>query len=574
MASVPQSEHADELEVADDAEACPRGQTRPEAERRSEGREATLRRPPSHPAGPRAGIETPWARSLIIFGAASIGLFFAFRQEIAAAIAVWSSSATFGHAFFIAPISLLLLFGQRHRLALLQPAPTPWAAVPIVLLTLLWAFGALANIMVVKQFAFVGLWQSLFLLVLGWPITRLALFPLFYLYFAVPFGSSAIPALQDVTAQIVVHLLRLSGIPVFLDGYLIQIPSGSFVIAEACSGVRYLMVSVALGALVAHLLFRSWARRIAILGLSLAVPIVANGLRAYGIVMLAHLSDYRIAVDIDHVFYGFLFLGVVTLSLLGIAVLLRDRVDRTAPATLDAQDPGQRQRDNMARRPLATSLLGSGLTLVVILLAQAWTAAAKEPPAGPLPDLLLPQVAAPWLAAAGDETGWTPRFHGNDLALKGSYALGGKTVDLHVAYFSHQREGAEAVSDVHALGGSGKEWHALEIRNAVTRIAGREHPHTRMLLASRNESYIVWYWYRIGGQNTNSPFLGKLLEFKALVSGGDQSAAVIAIASRVTEDAQQANALIRDFMNQALNSDGSLMQIGTSRTGAGTTASP
>src|SRR3546814_6146002 len=85
--------------------------------------------------------------------------------------------------------------------------------------------GALANAMVVKQFAFVGLWQALFLLILGWRITRAALFPLAYLIFAVPFGVSIVPTLQEVTAQIVVHLLRLSGIPVFLEGYLIKIRS-------------------------------------------------------------------------------------------------------------------------------------------------------------------------------------------------------------------------------------------------------------------------------------------------------------------------------------------------------------
>src|SRR3546814_1680397 len=147
--------------------------------------------------------------------------------------------------------------------------------------------------MVVKLFSFGGLWQALFLLILGWRITRAALFPLAYLIFAVPFGVSIVPTLQDVTAQIVVHLLRLSGIPVFLDGYLIQIPSGYFLVAEACSGVRYLTVSLALGFLAAYLFLRSWRRRLFFIALSVVVPIAANGIRAYGIILLAHLSDYR-----------------------------------------------------------------------------------------------------------------------------------------------------------------------------------------------------------------------------------------------------------------------------------------
>src|SRR5690606_17926822 len=151
---------------------------------------------------------------------ACIALAYLFRAEIAAAVQVWSNSATFGHAFFIVPISLFLFYRARRQLAAIQPAAAPWAIVPLVLLALLWIGGEMANVMVVKQLAVVGLWQTLVLLLLGWRVTQAALFPLLYLYFAVPLGAAAIPALQDLTAQMVVHLLRLTGIPVFLDGFL------------------------------------------------------------------------------------------------------------------------------------------------------------------------------------------------------------------------------------------------------------------------------------------------------------------------------------------------------------------
>src|SRR3546814_15934844 len=70
---------------------------------------------------------------------------------------------------------------------------------------------------------------------------------------------------------------------------------------------------------------RSWRRRLFFIALSVVVPIAANGIRAYGIILLAHLSDYRLAVDVDHVLYGLAFLIIVTLILLGIVVLLRER---------------------------------------------------------------------------------------------------------------------------------------------------------------------------------------------------------------------------------------------------------
>src|SRR3546814_2630944 len=87
---------------------------------------------------------------------------------MAAAVQVWSGSAAYGHAFFIVPVCLFLFYRLRHRLAALQPEPALWALGPIAILCLVWMVGALANAMVVKQFAFVGLWQALFLLILGW----------------------------------------------------------------------------------------------------------------------------------------------------------------------------------------------------------------------------------------------------------------------------------------------------------------------------------------------------------------------------------------------------------------------
>src|SRR3546814_10140233 len=75
-------------------------------------------------------------------------------------------------------------------------------------------------------------------------------------------------------------------------------------------------------------------------------------------------------------------------------------------------------------------------------------------------------------------------------------------------------------------------------------VAGRTHPYLRTIVAGPNDSYVVWYWYRIAGQSTNSRFLGKLLEVKAAMIDGDRSAAVIAIA-RSEEHTSELQSLMR-----------------------------
>ncbi len=140
--------------------------------------------------------------------------------------------------------------------------------------------------------------------VVGWRIFRAMLFPMLYLFFMVPTGEFLVPRLQDFTASFVVLGLQLVNIPVFLDGVFIRIPNGLFEVAEACAGLRFLIANVAFGFLFANLMYRGWRKRIIFVALSFIVPIFANGLRAFGIVMIAHLSDNKLAAGVDHIVYG------------------------------------------------------------------------------------------------------------------------------------------------------------------------------------------------------------------------------------------------------------------------------
>ncbi len=137
------------------------------------------------------------------------------------------------------------------------------------------------------------------------------LFPLFYMFFLVPIGEEAVPALQTLTAKMCMVLLGWTGIPAHIDGIFITTPTGYFRVAEACSGVKFLIAMVAYGVLVANLCFKSWGRRAAFLAACVIVPIIANGLRAFGTIYIAHHQGIEFAASFDHVFYGWIFFGIV-----------------------------------------------------------------------------------------------------------------------------------------------------------------------------------------------------------------------------------------------------------------------
>ena len=113
------------------------------------------------------------------------------------------------------------------------------------------------------------------------------------------------------TADFTVAAIKASGVPVYREGNNLLIPSGRWSIVEACSGIRYLIASLMVGSLYAYLSYRSPVRRVLFIAASFIVPIIANWLRAYMIVMLGHLSNNTIAVGVDHLIYGWVFFGIV-----------------------------------------------------------------------------------------------------------------------------------------------------------------------------------------------------------------------------------------------------------------------
>ena len=237
---------------------------------------------------------------------------------------IWYDSNTYSYGFVIAPISAFLVWRRRAQLRFLHPETSLIGVALVLLFAVIWTAGNVADVQIAQQVAFIGLLDALVWTFFGNRVVRLLRFPLLFLFFMVPTGESLVGPLQQLTAAFTVNAVRLSGIPAVQDGFVISTPSGDWRIAEACSGIRYLTSSVVVGVLFAGVAFRSWKRRIVLVLISALVPILANALRAYLIVVLAYVSNNRIAAGIDHVVYGWLFFSLVTALLIGVALGWRE----------------------------------------------------------------------------------------------------------------------------------------------------------------------------------------------------------------------------------------------------------
>jgi exosortase len=198
-----------------------------------------------------------------------------------------------------------------------------------------WLLAERLGIMEGRQLALIGFVWVLFLATLGPALFRALLAPFLYLIFLVPFGGFVTGPLQTFTARFTGIGLDIIGIPNDVNAFLIRIPEGAFYVAQACAGLRFLIASLAFGALYGLLMYHSNLKRALFLLMSLVVPIVANGLRALGIVVLGHYIGSAQAAATDHVLYGWIFFSIVILIEIMIGLPFRDDLvprPRTLPA--------------------------------------------------------------------------------------------------------------------------------------------------------------------------------------------------------------------------------------------------
>ncbi|HEY4041731.1 MAG TPA: exosortase A [Rhodopila sp.] len=324
--------------------------------------------PPAAPSADWRVLAPPLAIGLPLLG-------FLFDGEVAAAVRTWHASTAYNYCFLVVPIALFLLWDRRHHLVGIPAKPTPmalWLAVP---LAVAWLMAERLGIMEGRQLAAVGFVEVLLLAVLGGRLWWGMAGPLLYLYFLVPFGEFLTPKLQDLTTLFIRHGLAILGVPAYIDGYIIEIPQGSFFVAEACAGLRFLIASVAFGCLYALLMYRSSMRRLIFILAAAVVPIVANGLRSLGIVYLGYVLGSARAAAADHVLYGWVFFSFVILALLAFGLPFRQ----------DETSTRAEQSSAGTGAPIATPRISVLTALVVVVVAAV----------GPVTAAVLTSAAAP-----------------------------------------------------------------------------------------------------------------------------------------------------------------------------------
>lgn len=455
--------------------------------------------------------------------------------------AIWERSETYAHGYIVLPIALWLVWRKRHVLMATRAAPDLRLLVLVAACAGLWLLARLMSVNVVEQYAYVLLLISATWLLVGHASARVMLFPLGYLLLMVPNGDNFLPQLMNFTADFTVFTLRLWGLPVYREGTFFSLPSGDWSVVEGCSGIRYIISSVTLGVLYAYLTYRTLWKRVAFSVAAFVVPIFANGVRATLIVLIAHYSDMKLALGVDHYIYGWVWFGIVMLIMFAVGNIWRED-------TLEDE--------HHASAPVAPRLAfwPAGLLLAVVAVFPWYEQHLSNRPPSPSP---LSRIATPdqWHASETNVTEWRPSWEGLDDQRILHLSRGRDRVMLFLGWYGTQRQGAELVNfDNQLVPQKHPVWRKPTEIERVVEIGGQKITlhEAKVDSALKGQQMLVWYWNHAAGESTTSALRLKLALGLRKLSGRGDPGAVIIIAAPYEDRAETAEATLRGFVADLL----------------------
>jgi len=309
--------------------------------------------------------------------------------------------------------------------------------------------------------------------------------------------------------------------------------TGSFEIAEACAGLRFLIATITLGVLFAHLTYRRWWKIAAFLAACVIVPLIANGFRCIGIILLAHVTDNQLAVGADHIVYGWGFNVAILLVIFFVGSRFRDL------APLQKQfvtaDSSVVPRYTVVSLAVAMALaISAGPAIAYRHDSRAIATNTR----GFAPSLALKGWRV--VPAAGR---WHPDFANPDREANATLvqeSSNAPAVDLAIVYYGRIREGHSLIATTNRLWDN-ETWHPVEARSTSAKLGATPLRLDETIISSGLERRLVWSSYWMDERFTTSNLTIKLLQLKTTFSG-NEAAALIAFSTPIDGAVEDARA--------------------------------
>jgi len=435
------------------------------------------------------------------------------RDGIADLFKRWRYEEEYEYGFLIAALVPLLLWRRWRAIVSEMGGPT-WPGLAILTAAQLSTIvAALGESYFIEQIALVASMVGIGLVVFGTgPIRVLAPIALLLLLaIPLPYTMEAMLTikLQLLSTNIGVLIIRLLGIPVYVEGNIIDLGAYKLQVAEACSGLRYLLPLACISFLVAYLYKADlWKKAVVVISAA-PITILINSFRIAITAVLVNNFGTTMAEGFLHDFEGWVvFLIGVLCLVLEIFALERFRWSKVEIEPIISPAPA-------AKREAKPIKIGLSLTLALLLCVGAFglttsIASAYRLMQNPIRESFegFPRQIGPWIGKPAQlEPDVLYKLKATDTFVGDfSKGRGSIPVNLFIAYYDSLSKGAAIHSPRVCLPGAGWEFASFEQREFGELEPATVGTYNRVVIQKGEQKMLMYYWYQQRKRRTANEF--------------------------------------------------------------------
>ena len=469
-------------------------------------------------------------------GAALFSLFIIlYWDSLSNLVTLWNSDDTYSHGLLIPFLTLYLLKSRNQTLNRIELKPAPLLLLPLALTLALWLLASITDTRIVELTLVPLIFVFAYLSIVGYQAGLILLTPLLYILVAVPVWGIFTPYFQSMAVFVNEIALQLSGISTFIVDTTVDIPAGTFEIEGGCAGIRFLVVTLALGSFYSLTNFKALRPALILLAASFIIPVIFNWIRIYIIILIGHISDMKSPLVNDHDNFGWVLYGISLVPLFLIAQKLTRKYE--------TQNTNDRSQVTNTRNKTYSKIYLI-YPLAILIGTSLYHSYLISKPLDTLKTISVPEAVTPWQGPIHFNQ-WQPMYKGASVELHKLYisSESHSDISLHIMYYSTQTQGAELISGYNKITDSDKiiykDLITLENSNVIENI----------ITDNKQQKRLVWYWYFVNNENLTRATAVKLVQAKELIKGKIRSS-LVAISSECQTNCLNQRAVMKTFYNK------------------------
>jgi len=500
---------------------------------------------------------------ILVIALVGVLIAFAFRDGLADLYVRWSTREEYGHGFLLPVIAAYFLWQDRVAISRTEFRPSWAGAAVLVVACAAFLVGDISNLWLLEQYAFILALFGISLALFGWCGVKFIRVPLILLFFAIPLPAfvqvTLSIKLQMLSTQLGVGVIKLAGIPVFVEGNVIDLGIYKLQVAEACSGLRYLFSLMSFGFICAVIYRVERWKRVVVFLSTIPITVLMNSFRIGVIGILVDNFGIHMAEGFMHDFEGWsifgaclalLFLEMWALTKVGKRMSFRaafglDEVERFPVGTA------------FSRRPLSKPLLVC--VLIIVTAAGVAAVAGGREQHKPLrkPLVLFPDRVGDWAGHQGRLEADTLRtLELSDYVIADYSSADPKAqVNFYVAYYETQHQGASVHSPEVCIPAGGWEIGSISRREFPFSTASASTlSYNRVVIRKGLSKQLVYYWFQQRGRTLANEFHMKWYIFMDAIRHNRTDGALVRLTTPILpgESEDAAERRLQEFAYQMM----------------------